>query len=211
MPLIFFPFVLSSLSDALVALGRISSFLTAEELPEPHKIVQGRECAVEVDGDFTWETVPSALVRATNAGFAGGRGRGRGRVVGSGGRGGRNGRSKRKGGNGDAGGNADRKRRGWWMFRSKKETVLEGLPVSKKDIDASEGNGDQDEDEKAEEESSEKEKGKEDEKPFELKGLRMVVPRGAFVGVVGRVGSGKVRILCPCFWFSETDTYDHMI
>ncbi|KXN89182.1 Multidrug resistance-associated protein 1 [Leucoagaricus sp. SymC.cos] len=107
MPLIFFPFVLSALSDAMVALGRIGTFLTAEELPEPYKIEQGRATAVEVDGDFTWETVP-------------------------------NGGQQQKAGS--------------------------------------------DED-------------NEDEKPFELKSLRMVVPKGAFVGVVGRVGSGKSSVL----------------
>ena len=30
------------------------------------------------------------------------------------------------------------------------------------------------------------------ETPFELKNLKMSVPKGAFVGIVGRVGSGKV-------------------
>ena len=35
--------------------------------------------------------------------------------------------------------------------------------------------------------------GKNDqETPFELKNLKMSVPKGAFVGIVGRVGSGKV-------------------
>lgn len=31
------------------------------------------------------------------------------------------------------------------------------------------------------------------ETPFELKNLKMTVPKGAFVAIVGRVGSGKVR------------------
>jgi ATP-binding cassette subfamily C (CFTR/MRP) protein 1 len=56
MPLIFFPFVVSSLTDALVALGRISKFLTAEELAEPYAIEYEQKNAVSVDGDFTWET-----------------------------------------------------------------------------------------------------------------------------------------------------------
>jgi ABC-type glutathione transport system ATPase component len=34
---------------------------------------------------------------------------------------------------------------------------------------------------------------REEEKPFELKNLRFSVPKGAFVAIVGKVGSGKVR------------------
>jgi len=32
----------------------------------------------------------------------------------------------------------------------------------------------------------------ETQKPFELNNLNFVVPKGAFIGVVGRIGSGKV-------------------
>ena len=48
--------VLSLLADSLVALGRISSFLTAEELGEPYRIDTAISNAIDVDGDFTWET-----------------------------------------------------------------------------------------------------------------------------------------------------------
>ncbi|RPD56133.1 multidrug resistance-associated ABC transporter [Lentinus tigrinus ALCF2SS1-7] len=43
-------------------------------------------------------------------------------------------------------------------------------------------------------EEQEKEKAPE-EKPFELKNLRLKVPKGAFVAIVGRVGSGKSSVL----------------
>jgi ATP-binding cassette subfamily C (CFTR/MRP) protein 1 len=33
---------------------------------------------------------------------------------------------------------------------------------------------------------------KEEEKPFELKNLNLKVAKGSFIGIVGRVGSGKV-------------------
>ncbi|KAJ4474268.1 multidrug resistance-associated ABC transporter [Lentinula aciculospora] len=55
-PLVFFPIVLSALSDFLVAMGRIGKFLKAEELAEPYTIDFERKHAVEVDGDFSWET-----------------------------------------------------------------------------------------------------------------------------------------------------------
>ncbi|KAF8882127.1 P-loop containing nucleoside triphosphate hydrolase protein [Infundibulicybe gibba] len=99
-PLIFFPFVLSSLSDALVALGRISKFLTAEELADPYLIDYESKPAVEVDGAFAWET----------------------------------------------------------------EGKLEEPKFSKG-------------------------------KPFELNNLKLSVEKGAFVAIVGRVGSGKSSIL----------------
>ena len=34
-----------------------------------------------------------------------------------------------------------------------------------------------------------------DDKPFELADLKLQIPKGSFVAIVGRVGSGKVRIL----------------
>ena len=115
----------------MVALGRISQFLTAEDLPEPYLIDKNLHVAVQVDGDFVWETV-----LATGVGEKG---------------------------KGDM---------------SKKQ--LKGktsLPVTTTDL----------------EKENLKDVGKDDqETPFELKNLKMSVPKGAFVGIVGRVGSGKV-------------------
>ena len=53
----FLPITLASTTDALVALRRISSFLRAEELPVPYTIDPSRDVALDVDGDFTWETI----------------------------------------------------------------------------------------------------------------------------------------------------------
>ena len=36
-----------------------------------------------------------------------------------------------------------------------------------------------------------------EEKPFELNNLKIKVEKGAFVAIVGRVGSGKVSLLFP--------------
>jgi ATP-binding cassette, subfamily C (CFTR/MRP), member 1 len=55
-PLMFFPFVFAALSDAMVALQRISKFLNAEELAEPNAIDYESKNSVKIDGDFTWET-----------------------------------------------------------------------------------------------------------------------------------------------------------
>ena len=132
MPLTFLPLVLSSLSDALVALGRISQFLISEDLPEPYLIDKDLPVAVEVDGDFVWETV-----------LAAGDGK-KGKI------------------NGDKG---------------KKPLKGEAsLPVTTADL----------------EKENLKDVKNDQETPFELKNLKMSVPKGAFVGIVGRVGSGKV-------------------
>ena len=43
------------MSSSIVALNRVSSFLSAEELPEPCPIDNNLTSAVHVDGDFVWE------------------------------------------------------------------------------------------------------------------------------------------------------------
>ncbi|RDB26371.1 Oligomycin resistance ATP-dependent permease YOR1 [Hypsizygus marmoreus] len=143
-PLIFFPFVLSSLTDALVALGRISKFLLSEELADPYLIDYAQKQAVSVDGDFTWETAG----KLEEGKFDHGRGDGT---------------------RGDRGGNDGRK--------GAKGAIL---PTTNDKLVGKEL-----------ETGSEKEK----EKPFELTNLKFSVPKGAFVAIVGRVGSGKSSVL----------------
>lgn len=51
-----FPLVLSLLTDAIVGLVRVQKFLIADELVDPYTVDASAKHAVEVDGDFTWET-----------------------------------------------------------------------------------------------------------------------------------------------------------
>ena len=142
MPLTFLPLALSSLSDALVALGRISQFLTSEDLPEPYPIDNNLPVAIQVDADFVWETVLA-------------------------GRDGKKGKFANEG-------------------RDKKPSKGErSLPMTTADLEKDNLKGDV--------------MKKDQETPFELKNLKLSVPKGAFVGIVGRVGSGKV----PLFSISE--------
>ena len=137
-PLGYLPIVLTSLSNALVALDRISQFLTSEDLPEPYLIDKSLNVDVQVDGDFVWEKV-----LATGDG------------------------KKGKDLDGD---------------KSNVKKPIKGetsLSVTTADLEKKlehDGNNDQ-------------------ETPFELKNLKISVSKGAFVGIVGRVGSGKVCLL----------------
>ncbi|KAL5631354.1 hypothetical protein ACGC1H_007018 [Rhizoctonia solani] len=55
MPLVFVPLVASSCGDAYVALGRISKFLTSEELQDEFEVQSENKYAVDIRGTFTWE------------------------------------------------------------------------------------------------------------------------------------------------------------
>ncbi|KAF7297335.1 Multidrug resistance-associated ABC transporter protein [Mycena indigotica] len=142
MPLAFIPFVLSALSDALVAFRRIGAFLTAEELPEPYLIADTQTNAVDVDASFTWETVE----KLDGSKFGAKKGKGPG------------------GGKGKKSGKDIKKSRSVLPTTSSDPASGAVTPA-------------------------------EEEKPFELKNLKMTVPRGAFIAIVGRVGSGKSSIL----------------
>ncbi|KAJ7353075.1 multidrug resistance-associated ABC transporter [Mycena albidolilacea] len=162
MPLVFIPFVLSALSDAIVAFGRIGAFLTAEELPDPYAIDFERKNAVDVDASFAWETAgeigePKFATGAGGGGGRGGKGSGRG-GKGGGGRGGATKKEKRK-------------------EKPKKGAKGGELPTTN------------------EKTASGATTPREEEKPFELRNLKFSVPKGAFVAIVGKVGSGKSSIL----------------
>lgn len=152
MPLIIFPIVLSSLADALVALGRISTFLSAEELPEPYVIDDSLKSAVQVDGDFTWETAGKLPEDSKLSPLE----------------------AKAK--------EAEDKKAKEKAKKDKKDRKgKDVLPVAA----IPEEPGDE----------NDKENAKDEEKPFELKNLKLSVPKGSFVAIVGRIGSGKVRNL----------------
>ncbi|KIK63265.1 hypothetical protein GYMLUDRAFT_40975 [Collybiopsis luxurians FD-317 M1] len=176
-PLTWFPIVLSALSDFLVALGRISKFLTAEELAEPYAVDYERKHAVDVDGDFTWETAGKIVEsKFERGGGKGGKGRKEGKE-GKEGRGG-DGRGQTKK---DKGKDKDEKSK-----KNKNKGKKKGeqeLPVTVQDVAGGSSVDDT------------KEKEEEEEKPFELKNLKFSVPRGSFIAIVGTVGSGKSSIL----------------
>ncbi|KAL1734118.1 P-loop containing nucleoside triphosphate hydrolase protein [Schizophyllum commune] len=145
-PLLLMPLALGGLATALVATGRLSKFYLAEELDDPYLIDADRKNAVDVDGDFTWESTAEEGKAA------------------------------------DA-----------------KPDEAAAKPDEAADMSSAMTKT---EDEKVAG-SSAGEKGKEkeekDEKPadpvFQLENLKMSVPKGAFVAIVGPIGSGKSSIL----------------
>jgi ATP-binding cassette subfamily C (CFTR/MRP) protein 1 len=160
LPLVLFPLVLASLSDAAVAISRIGKFLTAEELAEPYAIDYERKFAVDVDGDFTWETA-SKPVDSGHKSMKGSHGKGTSEMKKSEPKSLQESKSKKR-----------------YSFRNKNEQQEPVLPTTASKT-PSDG-------------TAEGETGKADEKPFELKNLKFKVPKGSFVAIVGRVGSGKV-------------------
>jgi ATP-binding cassette subfamily C (CFTR/MRP) protein 1 len=168
-PLILFPFVLSTIADATVSFGRLVEFLTAEELGEPYTLDFNQESAVSVDGDFEWEVVPKLGAEDEKEEKLSDTAKMIKELEEK--------KAKKL---------EEKKRRKEEKSRKKSGPIADGengiggsslqpLPISVADVI--------------------KDTNKVDEpieKPFALNGLHLTVPKGAFVAIVGRVGSGKV-------------------
>ncbi|KAI0826665.1 multidrug resistance-associated ABC transporter [Trametes gibbosa] len=168
-PLIYFPLVLASATDALVALRRISAFLRAEELAVPYAVAPESKFALDVDADFTWEAVRK------NDNAAGMRGVGRAQAKAD-----AHAAKRDKAAKGEE---AKTEKRGSGVLgrkRAKKEPVLPTTADAGENADNADG--------------KEKEKDTEEE-PFVLKDVKLKIPKGSFVAIVGRVGSGKSSLL----------------
>ncbi|KAL5511261.1 hypothetical protein ACEPAH_4476 [Sanghuangporus vaninii] len=182
-PLIFFPMVLSQVSDAAVALGRIADFLTAEELQEPYLIdkAPSNKHAIRAEGSFTWETVG----KVDNDKF------------------GRKGPDAR----GDTGKGKPKKpehpsetnivstgrARKWWPRRkTKADTAILPMPVTSESPASQFGPNEGGASGAVKTDSQSKD---DEETPFALTDLKLRIPHGQFVAIVGRVASGKSSLL----------------
>lgn len=154
------------MADAAVALRRISSFLTAEELAEPYKVDPNSKFAIEVEGSFQWETAYKATTDdAKGAKFQTGKGK-HGAVHGA--------KAQKEPDDIKQDTKAGRKR--GFFKKSKQDPVLPlTAPAEEK-----------------EEAAADKEKS--EDKPFELLDVKLQIQKGAFVAIVGHVGSGKVCV-----------------
>ncbi|KAF9473172.1 P-loop containing nucleoside triphosphate hydrolase protein [Pholiota conissans] len=169
-PLLLFPLVLSSLADAMVAFQRICSFLTAEELAETYVIDPSQPQALYVDGDFEWETTLKLQATSEEADIPAAE-------------------KLRKEAEKKA---AEKKAE----KQKKKEAKLKAKSkqLDDKNPDAADNGAGEGLPSTADDVAQDKD-AKEDEKPFALEDLHLDVKKGAFVAIVGRVGSGKSSIL----------------
>ncbi|KAH6879589.1 cadmium ion transporter [Coprinopsis sp. MPI-PUGE-AT-0042] len=152
-PLLLLPLALSSLASAVVALRRMAAFLVAEELQEPYLLQEGSSLALDVDADFTWETVKKPK---------GEKGKDE------------QDKMEEKPASDKKKGKASQKEVGKVSEKGK-----ESLPITIQDVATGE----------------EAKEDRVEDPPFEVKGLRLAIPKGSFVGIVGRVGSGKSSVL----------------
>ncbi|EEB92515.1 hypothetical protein MPER_08961, partial [Moniliophthora perniciosa FA553] len=143
------PFVLSGLSDFIVALRRIGLFLKAEERTDPPMVDFGSKYAVHIDnGSFSWDTAEGA--------------------------------EKKKEDEDSKNVTSSSSKKGKGPRKEKKENTI--LPVST-GVDGTEPD------------KSTINPGEKDKTPFQLTNINLTVPRGAFIAIVGRVGSGKSSLL----------------
>lgn len=152
-------------------MGRISTFLASEDLPESYPVDYKSPAAVQVDGDFVWETVNDAVAneKAGNQGFE---------TPGARGIGGRRG-GKSDGLRDNENGSGGKGNKGQESAK-KGKTKDDVLPTTIADL--------------GKDEATPGEENEGAEHPFELNNLKFVIPQGAFVAIIGRVGCGKVQI-----------------
>ncbi|KAJ7290727.1 multidrug resistance-associated ABC transporter [Mycena rebaudengoi] len=156
-PLVLLPVVLSFLAPTLVAMRRIATFLTAEELASPYTIDEHNQDAITVDGDFTWENIQD-IERPEEE-------------------------------------EHDPARK---MLKAKEKKEKEKAEKERKKRQAKEAKKRQKEGEEVLPSVADNAQAKDDnpqEEPFAIKNLKLNVHRGAFVGIIGRVGSGKSSVL----------------
>ena len=158
-------------SDALVALGRITAFLTAEELETPYVIDDGpdNELGVRVDGSFTWEAVEKAEAKFVAE----------------------NEKAKEDDKEVEREKPVKTSKR-WFSRKAKSNEAKTSLPApATSSVSAPEPV-----DPRAISTNIDEEKGSDEpEPPFALTDLSLRIPKGKFVAIVGRVGSGKSSLL----------------
>jgi ABC-type multidrug transport system fused ATPase/permease subunit len=166
--------VLSSLTDAIVSLARISKILLAEELVYTPTIDSSHDKAVSVDGDYEWEVLRGMdSVQATEQ-----------KVDDKANefkllmeeRKKNKGETKRRKNEKETGSKDAR-----WKIRKAGKDQGNALPVTMEDTSK-------------EIQCEDGPPSAVEERPFDLKDLRLEIKKGAFVAIVGRVGSGKVYI-----------------
>jgi ATP-binding cassette subfamily C (CFTR/MRP) protein 1 len=165
------PMVFSLCSDAYVSLGRIGQFLLAEEQEATFMIKQDAEYAVDVEGDFTWEVVDPNKVIANTKGVVGNATSAKEILA----------QAKE----------ATRQQRG----EDKKDKKTDKAGAKRKsgsNTPVASGSGSANSGAVT---PTVQEQEKDHSKPFMLEQLDLKIPRGSFVAISGRIGSGKSSVL----------------
>lgn len=151
--------------------------MTAEEISDPYLIDDESKLAIDMEGDFRWETAYKKI-DGPKFDLSKGKGKGKGKDDKA-----KPPAAKKSEKTGAVSENVPAKR-GWF----KKKSPAPTLPTT------------QDSKDQEVESAAPSKRGsmiKEpvdaaDDKPFDLMNVKFKVPRGSFVAIVGRVGSGKV-------------------
>jgi ATP-binding cassette subfamily C (CFTR/MRP) protein 1 len=160
------PLVASSLGDAYVALDRISKVLLAEEIGDDYPIDPESPFGVDMTGDFTWETVGPPSDTP---------------------------KPKGKGGAGEKKMTPEEEKKKKEEEKKKKaeekrkKTEEKAKVKRRRHGEVDEKSGVDEEEEETPDDGS--------PKPFVLRDVKLRVPKGKFVAIVGRVGSGKSSLL----------------
>ncbi|CAE6409408.1 unnamed protein product [Rhizoctonia solani] len=168
-PLLLVPVVAGTCGDAYVALGRIGKFLTSEELQDEFEVQPENKYAIDVRGTFTWER------GGRSQGFSPEteKGKNSDEIAGAAASGASN-PDKEELVRKKAEDKAKKSRE-----KEKKKRDKERFSKKKKGIDPNDS-------------SDEEEHGPE---PFRLVDVDLQILRGAFIGIVGKIGSGKSSLL----------------
>lgn len=152
----------------MVSIGRICKFLTAEELEEPYRIDPGLMSAFRLEGDFEWEVVVKLEETSEKLDETAMMRKELERQ-----------KAEKKAAKKEKQKvekvKSDRNS-GWWKRQERGGAQDEVLPSTVFDATVQDP------------------LVVEEEPPFSLKDLKLDVHRGAFVAIVGRVGSGKVGL-----------------
>jgi len=173
--------VLNALAQSTVSIGRICKFLTAEELEEPYRIDPGLNSAFRLEGDFEWEAVVKLEETSEKLDEKAMMRKEFEKQKAEK----KAAKEKQKAEKAKSDRNS-----GWWKRQEKGGTQDEVLPSTVFDATVQEP------------------LVVEEEPPFALKDLKLDVRRGAFVAIVGRVGSGKVgfSMLIPIIYLNTSLT-----
>lgn len=174
MPLVMVPLVASSLGDAYVALGRISKVLLAEEIGDDYPIEGDSDWAVQMRGEFTWESAGPP-----SQGPQGGKGKGKGKGPGKG-----------KDGVPENKEEAKKKKA---EAKLKKKTEKMDAKAEKRKWQERRKRYEAGEEVESDDEAQKPQLQESEAQPFRLRDVDFNVPKGAFVAICGKVGSGKSR------------------